>query len=81
MTKVTLPDGSFLAYTYDDARRLAVVASKEVAWKAGKLAPFQGPVKAQDGKEVVKAGAVMSAKDVANMSFYVQGVVGALPKK
>ena len=36
VTKVTLPDGSFLAYTYDDARRLAVVASKEVAWRPGR---------------------------------------------
>ena len=33
VTKVTLPDGSFLAYAYDDARRLTVVASKEAAWR------------------------------------------------
>jgi YD repeat-containing protein len=28
VTKVTLPDGSFLTYTYDDARRLTVIANQ-----------------------------------------------------
>ena len=28
VTKVTLPDGSFLLYAYDDARRLAVIANQ-----------------------------------------------------
>ncbi|MFO0988466.1 MAG: hypothetical protein U1F37_14025 [Alphaproteobacteria bacterium] len=28
VTKVTLPDGSFLAYAYDDARRLTVVTNQ-----------------------------------------------------
>lgn len=63
----------------DDVKKL--VAEKEAAMKAGKLAPFQGPLKAQDGKEVVAAGKVMPDKDIANMSFYVEGVDGALPKK
>jgi hypothetical protein len=38
-------------------------------------------VKAQDGKDIVAAGKTMPDKDIANMGFYVQGVVGALPKK
>jgi simple sugar transport system substrate-binding protein len=63
----------------DDVKKL--VAEKEAAMKAGTLAPFQGPLKAQDGKEVVAAGKTMPDKDIANMSFYVQGVEGALPKK
>ena len=62
-----------------DVKKL--VAEKEAAMKAGKLAPFQGPVKAQDGKEVVAAGKTMADKDIANMSYYVEGVEGALPKK
>jgi simple sugar transport system substrate-binding protein len=61
--------------------QVALVAEKEAAMKAGTLAPFQGPLKAQDGKEVVAAGKTMPDKDIANMSFYVQGVEGALPKK
>jgi basic membrane protein A len=63
----------------DDVKKL--VADKEAAIKAGKFAPFQGPVKMQDGKEVVAAGKVMPDKDIANMSYYVEGVEGQLPKK
>ena len=63
----------------DEVKKL--VAEKEAAMKAGTLAPFQGVVKAQDGKVVVPAGQTMSDKDIANMSFYVEGVEGALPKK
>ncbi len=63
----------------DEVKKL--VAEKEAAMKAGTLAPFQGVVKAQDGKVIVPAGQTMSAKDIANMSFYVEGVEGALPKK
>jgi simple sugar transport system substrate-binding protein len=58
-----------------------LVAAKEDAIKTGKFAPFQGPVKTQDGKEVVASGKVMPEKDIANMSFYVEGVEGQLPKK
>jgi simple sugar transport system substrate-binding protein len=58
-----------------------LVAAKEEAIKTGKFAPFQGPVKMQDGKEVVAAGKVMPDKDIANMNFYVDGVEGQLPKK
>ena len=63
----------------DDVKKL--VAEREEAIKTGKFAPFQGPMTAQDGKVVVPAGQVMSDKDILNMSFYVQGVDGALPKK
>lgn len=58
-----------------------LVADKEEAIKTGKFAPFQGPLKAQDGKVVVAAGKTMPDKDILNMNFYVEGVVGALPKK
>jgi basic membrane lipoprotein Med (substrate-binding protein (PBP1-ABC) superfamily) len=62
-----------------DVKKL--VADKEAAIKAGKFAPFQGPVKMQDGKEVVAAGKVMPDKDILNMNYYVEGVEGQLPKK
>ncbi len=62
-----------------DVKKL--VAEKEQAIKTGKFAPFQGPLKSQDGKEVVAAGKVMPDNDIANMSYYVEGVEGQLPKK
>jgi simple sugar transport system substrate-binding protein len=58
-----------------------LVADKEAAIKAGKFAPFQGPVKAQDGKVTVPAGRTMAEKDILEMNYYVEGVEGQLPKK
>jgi basic membrane protein A len=58
-----------------------LVADKEEAIKSGKFAPFQGPLKAQDGREVVPAGKAMPDKDILEMNFYVEGVEGQLPKK
>jgi len=47
---------------------------------AGKLKPFQGPIKDQSGAVKVAAGAQMADKDVHGMNFYVQGVEGSIPK-
>lgn len=47
---------------------------------AGKLKPFQGPIKDQSGAIKVAAGAQMADKDVHGMNFYVQGVEGSIPK-
>lgn len=47
---------------------------------AGKLKPFQGPIKDQSGAVKVAAGAQMADKDVHGMNFYVQGVEGTIPK-
>jgi simple sugar transport system substrate-binding protein len=58
----------------------ALVAEKEAAIKSGALAPFQGPVKAQDGRVVVPAGQRMSDTDILTMNYYVEGVEGQLPK-
>ncbi|MDR3672825.1 MAG: BMP family ABC transporter substrate-binding protein [Holophaga sp.] len=48
--------------------------------KAGKLSAFQGPVLAQDGTVKVPKGQVMSDKDLGAINYYVQGVVGTVPK-
>ena len=53
---------------------------KRAAIIAGKLTPFQGPLKDQSGKVRVAAGARMADKDVHAMNFYVQGVEGTIPK-
>ncbi len=58
----------------------ALVAAKTEAIRAGTLHPFAGPVKDQDGKVRVAAGAVMSDGDMLGFDWYVEGVVGKLPK-
>ena len=60
-----------------------VVALAEKARKGiidGSLHPFQGPIKDQSGKVVVKAGARASDKMLLGMNFYVEGVDGSIPK-
>jgi simple sugar transport system substrate-binding protein len=59
----------------------ALVAAKEKDIVAGKLHPFQGPVKDNSGKERVAAGKTMSDDELQKMDFYVEGVQGSLPKK
>jgi simple sugar transport system substrate-binding protein len=48
--------------------------------KAGKVNAFQGPVLAQDGTVKVPKGKVMSDADLGGINYYVQGVVGNVPK-
>jgi len=48
--------------------------------KSGKVNAFQGPVVAQDGTVKVPAGKVMSDADLGGLNYYVQGVVGTVPK-
>jgi simple sugar transport system substrate-binding protein len=48
--------------------------------KSGKANAFQGPVVAQDGTVKVPAGKVMSDADLGGLNYYVQGVVGTVPK-
>jgi basic membrane protein A and related proteins len=46
----------------------------------GTFHPFQGPIYNQQGDLVVKAGEVLSDKDLLGLSWYVQGVEGSIPK-
>ena len=62
-----------------DVRKL--VDERQAAIASGKLSIWTGPIKGQDGKERVAAGKAFDAKTVAEMGFYVEGVVGELPKK
>ena len=57
-----------------------LVANAERGIADGSLHPFQGPVKDQDGKVRVAKGSALSDKDLLSMDWYVQGVVGKLPK-
>src|SRR5689334_487688 len=57
------------------------VAQAEKDIVAGKLHPFQGPLKDNTGKERVPAGKSMTDDEMQKMDFYVAGVQGSLPKK
>ena len=58
-----------------------MIAKLEGDIKSGKLHPFAGPVKDQDGKERLAAGKNMSDADMGKMDYYVEGVAGKLPGK
>jgi simple sugar transport system substrate-binding protein len=58
----------------------AKVTALEADIASGKLHPFAGPVKDQSGKVVVPDGTTMSDKDLLGFGWYVEGVVGKLPK-
>ena len=70
--------GPFGAAVPADVR--ALVTAKTDSIRAGKLHPFTGPVKDQDGRVRVPAGEAMSDGDMLAFNWYVEGVVGKLPK-
>ncbi len=62
----------------EDVRKLVTAKQAEIA--AGRLHPFAGPVKDQAGNVKVPAGQTMSDGDLLGLDWYVEGVVGKLPK-
>lgn len=46
----------------------------------GSFHAFAGPIKNQKGELKVKAGEVLSDADIAGMNWYVEGIVGSIPK-
>lgn len=61
-----------------DIREKAVQLRKDIT--AGTFHPFTGPIKNRDGKEVAKAGEVISNEQLLKMNYFVEGVEGDLPK-
>jgi simple sugar transport system substrate-binding protein len=57
----------------------AQVQKAEAEIAAGKLNPFTGPMKTNDGKEVLAAGKTITDAELSKMDYYVEGVVGKLP--
>ena len=51
-----------------------------VAVESGAVHPFQGPIKDQEGNIKVKAGEIIDTGMLLGMNFYVEGVVGSIPK-
>lgn len=61
-----------------DVIALAEKVRKEIV--AGTRHSFQGPIKDQDGKLVVPEGEILDDGALLSMNWYVDGVVGKLPK-
>jgi basic membrane protein A and related proteins len=58
---------------------VAMVKKAESEIATGKLNPFTGPMKTNDGKEVLAAGKTLTDAELSKMDYYVEGVVGKLP--
>ena len=58
---------------------VAIVKKAEGEIAAGRLNPFTGPMKTNDGKEVLAAGKTITDAELSKMDYYVEGVVGKLP--
>jgi simple sugar transport system substrate-binding protein len=58
----------------------SLVEKQKKMIKEGTLHPFQGIVKDQSGKVRVQEGQVMSDDDLKNMDYYVEGIMGSIPK-
>jgi simple sugar transport system substrate-binding protein len=58
----------------------ALVEKKKQGIVDGSFHPFQGPIRDQAGKEVVAAGHHLSDKELLGMNYYVEGVLGSVPK-
>ncbi len=56
------------------------VAAEREAIIAGRSHPFAGPVRDQAGKVRVPAGKTMSDEEMLGFDWYVEGVVGKLPR-
>jgi simple sugar transport system substrate-binding protein len=61
----------------NDVRDLMKKAEAGIA--TGKLHPFQGPVKDNEGKERVATGQSLGDDALSKMDYYVEGVQGKLP--
>ena len=56
------------------------VADARAAIIAGKLHPFQGPIRDQGGVEKVAKGAIMDDGALLGFNWYVEGVEGSIPE-
>ena len=78
-----IKDGSIKLAPINPVVPADVVALVEATTKSiadGSFHPFQGPVKDQSGKIVVEAGKSLTDDDLLHMNYYVEGVLGNVPK-
>ncbi len=57
-----------------------LVETRKQAIIDGKLEIFKGPLRNQEGKDVLAAGKALSDDEVRNMNYFLDGVDGQLPK-
>jgi simple sugar transport system substrate-binding protein len=62
----------------DDVKAMAEETERRIA--SGELHPFKGPIRRQDGTEVIGEGETISDQDLLGMNYYVEGVEGELPQ-
>ena len=60
-----------------DVQNRVLKAKADIA--AGKLHPFAGPIRDNQGTVRIKAGETMSDEEMLGLSWYVEGVQGVLP--
>lgn len=78
-----LKDNMLIMAPYNPALPADVIAmakQAEADIKSGKVHPFQGPIKNQEGKIVYAQGVSAPDKDILSMDWYVEGVQGKVPK-
>ncbi len=67
--------------------KLVPISVKKLVWAmekeimSGRFHVFEGPIYDQNGKLMVPAGKVMSDSALLSMQWFVEGVVGKIPKK
>jgi simple sugar transport system substrate-binding protein len=76
--KEGLPEFVSLATFIPESTKKKVEAARE-GMKAGTVAPFQGPLLDNTGKEVLAKGVVADDKWNGDVNFYVKGVEGKVP--
>ena len=57
------------------------VNAKKQAMIDKKFIVFKGPIKNQDGTLVVKEGQVLTDPEMLSMNYFIEGVIGTVPKK
>jgi basic membrane protein A len=62
----------------EDVRKLVDDEKADII--SGKQKVFAGPIKDQSGKVIVKDGEAMSDDDIWSMGWFVEGIVGDIPK-
>lgn len=62
----------------EDIVAMAKQTTADIA--SGKLHPFKGPIRKQDGSEVIGEGESLSDEVLLGMNYYVEGVEGDLPQ-
>ncbi len=48
--------------------------------KSGKLKPFTGPMKSNEGKLVIEAGHTLTDEELAGVNWFIEGIDATIPK-